>query len=292
MYATGQTDFGFHGTLMPFGLIRTATYRGIRHRKNLALPDGACWIAPPGQESLVSVKQRVATSNRLIAALPERKREVFLADCTLVDLTFSSVLYELGDRLLYVYFPIDGFISMLTAVDHYSTLEVGMIGREGMCGYTVSLGDTTAPLRALTQGAGSAWRMKSATFRRHLEHTPELRRVVDRYMCVLLRQLAQTAACTRFHVVEKRLARWLLMTHDRASADSFEVTQEFLAFMLGVRRSGVTAAASTLQSRNLIRYRRGNMTVVNRERLEAAACTCYQADLDIYVAGLSSRTTR
>jgi CRP-like cAMP-binding protein len=241
---------------------------------------------------LVAFKQRVASSNRLIAALPERKRELFLADCRLIDLTLGTVLYEPGDRLLYVYFPIDGFISMLTTVDHYSTLEVGMIGCEGMCGYTISLGDNVAPLRALTQGAGSAWRMKAATFRRHLENTPELHRIVDRYVCVLFRQLAQTTACTRFHIVEKRLARWLLMTHDRARSDSFKVTQEFLAFMLGVRRSGVTAAASTLQSRSLIQYRRGNMTIVNRERLEAAACACYQADLDIYAIGLSSRTTR
>jgi CRP-like cAMP-binding protein len=116
---------------------------------------------------------------------------------------------------------------------------------------------------------------------------PVLRSLVKRYVDVLLRQLAQTAACTRFHVVEERLARWLLMTQDRAHSDSFDVTQEFLAFMLGVRRVGVTTAAGALQSRKLIRYKRGSVTVLDRGRLEAAACTCYRSDLEIYRQGLT-----
>lgn len=231
--------------------------------------------------------QCIDTPNQLLAALPAAARKRFLADCTVVDLVFGSVLCEEGERMRHVYFPIDSFISVLKTVDGHSTLEVGMIGSEGMCGYAVVLGQRFAPLHALTQGAGAAWRMNVATFMQRLEDMPALRRLLHRYVDVLLRQLAQTAACTRFHVVEARLARWLLMTQDRAHADSFEVTQEFLAFMLGVRRVGVTTAAGVLQSRQLIRYKRGNMTILDRPRLEAAACTCYRADLETYRRGLS-----
>jgi CRP-like cAMP-binding protein len=228
--------------------------------------------------------------NQLIAALPAAERQRFLAGCTQVDLVLASVLYEQGDRIRYVYFPTESFISMLTTVDGDSTLEVGMVGSEGMCGYALLLGGDTAPLRALTQGAGAAWRMKAEAFRACLKSMPALREIMDRYMYVILRQLAQTAACTRIHVVERRLARWLLMTQDRAHADSFDVTQEFLAFMLGVRRVGVTTAASALQSRKLIRSRRGNITILNRKRLETFACACYHSDLDTYRLGMSART--
>lgn len=231
--------------------------------------------------------QRAVAANQLLAALPAAVREPLLADCTRVDLVLGSVLYDEGERMRHVYFPIDSFISMLKTIDGHSTLEVGMIGSEGMCGYSAVLGQDCAPLHALTQGAGSAWRMKIATFRRRLNDMPVLRRHLHRYVDVLLRQLAQTAACTRFHVVEERLARWLLMTRDRAHADSFDVTQEFLAFMLGVRRVGVTSAAGVLQSRKLIRYRRGSLTILDRARLEAAACTCYRSDLEIYRRGMA-----
>lgn len=235
--------------------------------------------------------QRVNLSNQLLAALPAAVRSRFLDDCTPVNLAFGSVLCDEGQRMRYVYFPIDSFISVLKTIDGQSTLEVGMIGSEGMYGYNVILGQHFAPLRALTQGAGAAWRMELATFRRRLEDMPVLRRLLHCYVGVLLRQLAQTAACNRFHVVEERLARWLLMTHDRAHSDSFDVTQEFLAFMLGVRRVGVTTAAGDLQLRELIRYKRGSMTILDRDRLEAVACTCYRSDLEIYRQGLAATST-
>lgn len=234
----------------------------------------------------MSAKQRVIPPNHLLAVLPVKERDGFLAECTAVDLALGSILYEQGERIRHVYFPIDCFISMLMIVDGHSTLEVGMVGSEGMCGHALILGSNVAPLRALVQGAGAAWRMKTATFRRQLEGMPVLRQLLDRYVYVLFGQLAQTAACTRFHVVEKRLARWLLMTQDRAHSNSFEVTQEFLAFMLGVRRVGVTTAAGSLQSRKLIHYKRGSITILNRERLEAAACVCYRCDLETYRDGL------
>ncbi|MDR3387921.1 MAG: Crp/Fnr family transcriptional regulator [Rudaea sp.] len=240
----------------------------------------------------MSAPPRVASPNLLLAALPVKDRNLFLADCSLVNLALGSVLYEQGDRIRYVYFPTEGFISMLTTVDRHSILEVGMIGSEGMCGSTVMLGDRNVALHALTQGAGATWRMPTTRFLRKLESLPSLRPLLDRYVYVLLRQLAQTAACTRFHVVEKRLARWLLMTQDRAHADTFAMTQEFLAHMLGVRRSGVTRAASVLQSRKLIHYTRGKITILNRKRLEDAACACYQSDLDSYKQGMRAPTKR
>jgi CRP-like cAMP-binding protein len=237
----------------------------------------------------MSAKSPVTSPNQLLAALPAKERGRLLADCTLVDLPLGSVLNEQGDRIRYVHFPTESFISMLTTVDRNSTLEVGMIGSEGMCGFTLMLGGHNAPLRALTQGAGAAWRMTTTSFLRQLKNTPALRQLLDRYINVLLRQFAQTVACTHFHVVEKRLARWLLMTQDRAHADTFEMTQDFLAHMLGVRRVGVTNAAGALQSRKLIRYKRGIITILNRKRLEAVACTCYRSDLDTYKYGMAAQ---
>jgi CRP-like cAMP-binding protein len=226
--------------------------------------------------------------NRLLDRLPPKERERVLKDCKLVALTFDTTLWEQGDRMRYVYFPTVGFISLLTSVDDH-TLEVGMTGDEGMCGHSTVLGVDEAPLRALVQGAGKSLRIKAATFRHHLESIPSLRQIMLGYIHVRLSQLAQTAACTRFHVVEARLARWLLMTQDRAHSNEFDVTQEFLAYMLGVRRVGVTAAARILQSRELIRYARGHISVLDREGLEVAACACYRSDLSIYHRVLGSR---
>ena len=227
-----------------------------------------------------------------LAALPAAERESVLAGCTRVELVLGTVVHEEGERIRHVYFPTDSFISVLATVDEKSTLEVGMIGDEGLCGYGLALGSDLAPLRTLTQGAGAAWQMPGSTFRRSLRDTPALRDLVNRYVYVHLRQLARTAVCARFHVVEKRLARWLLMTADRAHSDTFYVTQEFLAFMLGVRRVGVTAAAGALQARGLIRYRRGNVTIVDHDRLEAAACTCYRSDLETYRQRMGARMAR
>jgi CRP-like cAMP-binding protein len=230
---------------------------------------------------------QTAPQNRLLAALPRQVRTHFVADCSLVELKLGEILYDVGDRMSYVYFPVTGFISMLAIVDK-SILEVGMIGNEGVCGYPTILGGDVSGMRALVQGAGGMLRMKAATFRGHLKTTPALRGLLYRYVNVVIDQLAQAAACTRFHVVEERLARWLLMTRDRAHANSFEVTQEFLGFMLGIRRVGITKAARSLQGRHLIRYKRGSVAVVDAANLKKAACACYQLDLDIYAAGMNS----
>lgn len=226
--------------------------------------------------------KRGPTANRLLSALPAKTLKQMLANCEAVDLQLADVLSRPGKPVAHVYFPTDSFISLLAPIDGHGGLEVGMIGNEGMFGAGLILGVDASPLSALVQGAGTALRMTASRFRRELDESPALRVRLNRYVHVLLNQLAQTAACTRFHLLEARLARWLLMTRDRAHSEEFYLTHDFLSHMLGVQRVGVTRAASSLQRRKLISYTRGVLKVLDRGGLQAAACTCYRVDKKIY----------
>ena len=223
-----------------------------------------------------------AAENHLIDLLPRADRRRLLALCETVDLTLSEVLCESGKPTRHVYFPIGATISLVTPVDGKPVLEVGMVGREGMVGAQLVLGVSMTPLHVVVQGPGKARRIASSAFRTELARSSALQRCLNRYLYVLMSQLAASSACLRFHLIEPRLARWLLMTQDRARADTFHVTHEFLAYMLGVRRVGITAAAGALQRAGLIEYRRGELVVLNRKGLEAAACGCYAADRKCY----------
>lgn len=220
--------------------------------------------------------------NRLIAGLPNKSREQFLHRCETVYLEFGSTLCERGQAFRHVYFPLTGFISLVTVISDHPPLEMGLIGNEGMLGSMLALGVNRVPLRGVVQGSGTALRMSAALFRQELRNNPSWLRLLHRYLYVLFAQLAQTAACNRFHEVDARLARWLLMSHDRAHSGNFHLTHQFLADMLGVQRSAVTIAAGALQQRGLIHYSRGDIQVLSRQGLEETACECYAVVIDTY----------
>lgn len=239
--------------------------------------------------------RRVAIENNLLAAVPFKEYQRLLAGLEPVTLTFGEVLYEPGETISHVYFPGTSLVSLLTLVDGHLALEVGLIGREGMVGVSLVLGHNVSPVRALVQGSGTAMRMASTLFRKEFRLSLPLQQELYRYADTLMAQISQTAVCNRFHVLEMRLARWLLMTHDRVQSDQFHMTHEFLGHMLGVRRVGVTQAAQALQKRKLISYSRGDITICDRRGLEAAACKCYQIIKDMYdgaQAGHANHRTR
>ena len=223
-----------------------------------------------------------SVANSMLAALPRNQYRRLLTGLEPVALTFGEVLYEPGERIRHVYFPNDSLVSLLTLVDNHLALEVGMVGREGMIGLPLAMGRDVSPVRALVQGAGTAMRMKAARFSEEIRKSPKLQGEINRYTGALMAQITQTAACNRFHVVEARLARWLLMTRDRVGSDDFRLTHEFLGHMLGVRRVGVTNAARALQRRKLIAYSRGRIRILDRRGLEGAACSCYALVKDMH----------
>jgi len=224
-----------------------------------------------------------AVENHLIALLPRKDRLRLLAVCEPVTLTLAEVLCDPGKPTRYAYFPIDSFISLVALSTVSPGVEVGMVGCEGMLGVQLALGVITAPLHALVQGSGAAWRVSATNFQSELARSAALQYSMKRYLYVLMVQMGTSAACLRSHRIGQRLARWLLMSQDRAHSDSFRVTHEFLAYMLGVRRVGITNAASALQRNGLIEYHRGDLRVLDRSGLEAAACGCYAADRLAYV---------
>jgi len=219
---------------------------------------------------------RAPPANRLLAALPSKEYQRLLPELEPVSLAFGKIVYSPGDTMRHVYFPNDSIVSLLAAEDHHASLEVGMIGNEGMTGISVFMGVNTSRTLALVQGAGTASRMKAATLRKESDSLGSFHRLLHRYTHSLLTQMSLSSACNRFHALDGRLARWLLMTHDRIGTDEFRLTQDFMSNMLGVRREGVNKVAGELQRNKLISYSRGHMVILNRTGLEEISCTCYQ----------------
>ena len=248
----------------------------------LLVPPAGSATTQSTRKSAGRAKRRASIENSLLAAVPRKEYRRLLARLEPVTLSFGEVLYEPGETIRHVYFPGASLVSLLTLADGHLAMEVGLIGRDGMVGIPLVLGHDVSSVRALVQGTGTALRIASADFLREFRLSPPLQHELYRYTHALMAQISQTAACNRFHVVEARLARWLLMTHDRVKSDHFHMTHEFLGHMLGVRRVGVTKAAQMLQKRKLIGYSRGEITVLDRTGLEGAACACYGIVKDMH----------
>jgi CRP-like cAMP-binding protein len=222
-------------------------------------------------------------SNALIAGATQSRRGALMRLLEPVAVRFGDILQE-PDAIRHVYFPVDCLVSLFAPLSDRLAVEVGMVGSEGMVGVSLALGVGESSVQALVQGSGTALRMQAGAFRRELQRNAPLRAGVGRYVHLLMGQLSQTGACNAFHPIEARCARWLLMTRDRMHSNELELTHEFLARMLGVRRVGVTVAAGNLQRRGLIAYSRGKITILDGEQLAASACECYPALRKLYAS--------
>jgi CRP-like cAMP-binding protein len=231
---------------------------------------------PLGENRLASV------DNHLIRLISRTERQALLALCEKVPLVLSEVLWTPGEVTEHVYFPVEGFISLVAMVKGNPGLEVGMRGREGMLGAHVVLGTVHTPVQAVVQGQGWAWRMTTQVFQKQLATSPSTKGILDRYVSLLMNQFIISCTCLHYHAVGPRLARWLLMSQDRAGSDRFSMTHESISYMLGVRRVSITLAAGLLQQEGLIEYSRGDLRVLDRAGLEAAACDCYEIDRQSY----------
>lgn len=228
----------------------------------------------------VSVRPHEPVGNRLLAALPDEEYERLLPHLEPISVSLGEVIYESGGYLSYVYFPANAIVSLLYTMQNGSTAEMGLVGNDGVLGIAIFMGGDTMPNRAIVQSAGIAIRMKAKVLQEEFARGGKLQRLLLRYTQALITQISQTAVCNRLHSVEQQLSRWLLLSHDRVKADELIMTQELIADMLGVRREGVTVAAGRLQDAGAISYVRGHIKILDRRKLEATACECYQVVRD------------
>lgn len=213
--------------------------------------------------------------NHLLAALSETEYQRLVPNLELVSLPLHKVIYEPGEPITHVYFPHQALVSLVSLMEDGSTVEVGLVGKEGMVGLPVIWGGDTTTTRAFVQVADSGTRMKASLLKIEFDRGDQLQTLLLRYMQALHTQVSQLAACNRLHMIERRLARWLLSVHDRMQKDEFPLTQESIGQMLGTRRAGVSEAAGVLSQAGIIRYTRGKITIIDRPKLEASACECY-----------------
>lgn len=214
--------------------------------------------------------------NWLLDALPEDEYARLVDNLQPVSFDLGEVVYEPGGQMDYVYFPTTSHVSLLYTMINGVTAEMGLVGNEGVVGIALFMGGDTTPNRAVVQGGGAAFKLRAKSLHSEFTRGGEFQHLLLRYTQALITQISQTAVCNRLHSVEQRLCRWLLMTHDRVQSDQLEMTQEFISNMLGVRREGVTHAARSLQEKGLISYVRGHIKILDRPKLEAQVCECYQ----------------
>ncbi|MCC2617296.1 Crp/Fnr family transcriptional regulator [Aestuariibacter halophilus] len=215
------------------------------------------------------------TDNRLLNALPEESKRRLFPQLKLVELPLGRVIYDAGQSVSAVYFPTDSIVSLLSTMADGSSAEISVVGNEGVVGIAVFMGGESTPNCAVVQSAGFAFQLPAAALRNEFNNNQGIRMLLLRYTQALIAQMAQTAVCNRHHSIDQQLCRWLLLSLDRLSSNNLTMTQELIANMLGVRREGVTEAAGKLQKLGVIKYRRGHITVINREKLEALCCECY-----------------
>lgn len=223
----------------------------------------------------VSIDSSLPRENQLLAALPDSEYQQLKPKLELVALSHRQLLYDIGERIEYVYFPYQALVSFVSLMEDGSTTEVGVVGKDGMVGMPVCWGGNSTTIQAIVQIPGFAMRMTAPQLKIEFDRSRALQRLLLLYTQALFSQVAQTAACNRHHTVEQRLARWLLTVQEQIQSDEMVLTQEFISQMLGTRRSGVTVAATNLQQKGMIRYSRGRITVLDREKLKSAACECY-----------------
>ncbi len=218
--------------------------------------------------------------NNLLAALPKAEYQRMLPNFRPAELVYETNVYELNRAISDVYFPLSGIISLLGAVDERSTTEVGIVGREGMVGLPIFLGVKISRVRAVVQGSGEALKMTAGDFQDECRRGGALNQILCRFANSMMVQISQSAVCFRFHLIEQRLARWLLMTGDRMESDHLNVTQDFLSNMLGVRREAVNRATRSLERSGIVANSRGTVRVMDRAGLKKAACICYSVIRD------------
>ena len=218
---------------------------------------------------------RSVQQNTLLADLPEAAQARLAPNLKLVDMPLGKGLYESGDKLRHVYFPTESIVSLLYVTESGASAEIAVVGNEGMIGMALFMGGESTPGRAVVQSAGHAFQLPKQAFMAEFNRHEELRELLLRYMQALMTQMAQTAVCNRHHHIDQQLCRWLLLSLDRLPGNRLAMTQELIANMLGVRREGVTEAAHKLQSLGVIDYHRGEITVLDRPRLESLSCECY-----------------
>jgi CRP-like cAMP-binding protein len=220
-------------------------------------------------------ERRDPRENHILDSLPAEERQRLFPHLTLVEMPLGMVLYESGEALRHIYFPIDSIVSLLYVMKDGASAEIAIVGNEGAIGVSLFMGGETTPSRAIVQSAGFAYRLTGRRLKQEFERHGQLLHVLLRYTQSLITQMAQTAVCNRHHSVDQQLCRWLLLSLDRLPSNRLDMTQELIANMLGVRREGVTGAAGKLQEKGVIRYSRGHITVLDRPKLEKLSCECY-----------------